>query len=49
MVTATLPENPSCAVASTDTVAAVPLAVKLTVAGVALRVKPGVGVVVAAA
>jgi hypothetical protein len=48
MVTGTLAENPFCAVASSDTVAGVPLAVKFTVAGVALSEKLGVVVAVAA-
>ena len=42
IVIGTLAENPFCAVASRDTVAGVPLAVKLTVAGEALSEKSGV-------
>ena len=37
----TLEENPFCAVASTETVAAVPFAVNVTVAGMRLSEKPG--------
>jgi hypothetical protein len=44
MVTCTFEENPLWAVASRDTVAGVPLAVKLTAAGMALREKSGGGV-----
>jgi hypothetical protein len=45
--TCTLAENPFCGVASSEMVAGVPLAVKLTVAGEALREKSGVGGVAA--
>jgi hypothetical protein len=47
IATCTLPENPFCAVASRDTVAGVPSAVKVTVAGVALSEKSGAGGVAA--
>jgi hypothetical protein len=42
-VTCTLEENPFCGVASKETVAGVPLAVRLTIEGVALREKSGWG------
>ncbi len=42
MVTGTLAENPFCAAASRETVDVVALALKLTVAGMALSEKSGV-------
>ncbi len=43
MVTCTFEENPFCAVARRDTVAGVPLAAKVTAAGVTLSEKSGCG------